>query len=440
VTDQKQAETSPPAPRVNSEILKSLKAGNFEKEIPDLRLRIIHTPQDAHACYLLALAQGGLPDHHAERFWLQRALVLSPTSAHIQTAFGVSMLQTRDIVAAHAAFDQTLTHNPNFAAARYQRAVIELEAMHFSRGWSDYEWRFSYPPGPGVWRDFPSPVWDGKSALNGKLLVWAEQNISMQILFASILPELDLPAGLVIECAAPLVPIFQRKLPHTEVIATAVPADPRLSQSDIAAHIPIGRLCGLRRQNLAAFNKNRVGYLAADSERSIDLMVDLTKPEHRTVGLFWRDDGRYKVRLSLTDLRPLLENAGVTWINLNGNRTAPEIEAFEKQSGIRIRSDHGIDTSVDLDGFAALITVCDLVVAVDSPAAHLAGALGRPVWTLLPNRAKAHWYWFSGHLIQPSPYARWYPSMRLVWKQEDESSQAYFDGIGELLRRAIEAG
>jgi len=439
VTDQKQAETSPTAPRVNSQILKSLQAGNFAEEISDLRLRMIHTPQDADVCHLLALAQGGLSNRHAERVWLQRALILFPTSAHFRTLFGVSMLEARDVEAAHAAFEQTLIHSPNFAAARYRRALIELEAMHFARGWSDYEWRFSYPLAPSVWRDFPSPVWDGKSALDGKLLVWAEQAISAQILFASVLPELDLPAGLVIECAAPLVPIFQRALPHTEVIATAVPINPRLSASDIAAQIPIGRLCGLRRQSRAAFNQ-KVGYLAANPERAIDLMLDLTKPEHRTVGLFWRDGGRNKVGLSLTDFRPLLENAGVTWINLNGDGAAPEIEAFEKQSVSRIRSDHAIDTSVDLDGLAALISVCDLVVAVDSPAAHLAGALGRPVWTLLPSRTKAHWCWFSGHRIQPPQYSRWYPSMRLVWKQEGESRRTYFDGVGDLLRRAIEAG
>ncbi|MDA1309000.1 MAG: hypothetical protein O2985_05270 [Proteobacteria bacterium] len=439
MTDHMQADASPSAQRAHSEILKSLQAGNFEKEIPDLRLRMIQTPQDAGACQLLALAQGGLSDRHAERVWLRRALVLFPTSAHIRTLFGVSMLQARDIGAAHASFDQTLIHSPNFAAARYYRALIELEAMHFSRGWSDYEWRFSYPPAPGVWRDFPSPVWDGKSALDGKLLVWAEQSIATQILFASVLPELDLPDGLVIECAAPLTPIFQRALPHTEVVATATPADPRLSASDIAAHIPIGRLCGLRRQSRASFNQ-KVGYLAADSERAIDLMLDLTKPEHRTVGLFWRGAGRNEVGLSLTDLRPLLENAGVTWINLNGDGAVAEIEAFEKQSGIRIRSDHAIDTSADLDGLAALISVCDLIVAVDSPAAHLAGALGRPVWTLLANRTQAHWCWFSGHRLIPPKYSRWYPSMRLAWKLEDESHSAYFDRIGELLRRAIAAG
>jgi hypothetical protein len=438
VEDQQQTETSPPARRADSEIFKSLKAGNFEKEIAGLRLQIIHTPQDTYACYFLALAHAGLSDQHPERVWLRRALALSPTHAHIQTSFGVSMLRARDIEAAHAAFDQTLAHSPNFAPARYNRALIELEAMHFSRGWSDYEWRFSYPPAPGIWRNFSSPVWDGKSALDGKLLVWGEQSISTQILFSSVLPELDMPPGLVIECAPPLVSIFQRALPHTEVIATAEPANSRLSERDIAAHIPLGRLCGLRRQSRDAFNQN-ARYLAADSDRALDLMLDLTKPDHRTVGLFWRTEGRKQVGTLLTDLRPLLENAGVTWVNLNGDRGAPEIEAFEKQSGIQIRSDHGIDTSVDLDGLAALISACDLVVAVDSHAAHLAGALGRPVWTLLPNRNKAHWCWFSCHRIHPPRYTRWYPSMRLVWKQEGESRQAYFDGIGELLRRTIKA-
>jgi lipoprotein NlpI len=115
-------------------------------------------PEDFKACYLASMAFAGLSNREMERSWLERALVIAPKNAHIQTSLGISRLRDGDAEAAHAAFDKAVQRSRNFAPARYNRALIELEAMHFARGWSDYEWRFSYPSAPGVWREFPSPV------------------------------------------------------------------------------------------------------------------------------------------------------------------------------------------------------------------------------------------------------------------------------------------
>ncbi|MDE0811595.1 MAG: hypothetical protein OSB69_20085, partial [Alphaproteobacteria bacterium] len=379
-----------------------------------MRTRILLTPEDFHACYLASLAFAGLSNREAERSWLERALVIAPKNTHIETSLGISRLRDGDTNAAHAAFDKAIRHSWNFAPARYNRALIELEAMHFARGWSDYEWRFSYPSAPGVWREFPSPVWDGTSPLDGKLLVWAEQSISTQILFSSVLWELDLPGGLIIETAAELIPLLERAMPDVEIVPVATPANPRLFQDDIAAQIPLGRLCGLKRQSLEAFKNGKQNFLYAEAERSIDLMLDLAKPEKFTIGLAWREGGVNGVSLPLAQLENLLRVPNITWVSLEDDQALAEIGAFEAKTGIHIVNDHGVDTACDLDGLAALVLACDLVLSVDKPAAHLAGALGQSVWTLLPDRRMARWYWFSGHLPRPIKLARWYPSMRLV--------------------------
>lgn len=419
--------------------MKRLQAGHAAEEISGLRRRIVDSPVDFTACYLISLASGSLGNHQAERVWIERSLILVPEHAHVHTSHGIAQLRDQDIEGAHAAFDRAIKFNRNFSAARYNRALIELEAMHFSRGWADYEWRFSYPAAPGVWREFPSPTWDGVSPLEGKLLVWAEQSTSSQIMFASVLRELDLPNGLIVEAEAGLVPLLRRSLPEAEVVAVANPPNPRLFGDDIAAQIPMGRLCGLRRRSLRDFQKNKPGFLTADAERTIDFMLDLAKPEQRTIGLAWRQSSTAQGLMSLAKLEPALRAPNVTWVSLEGNYAEAEIRNFKEATGIQIESGHDLVDSNDLDGLAALIAACDLVLPVDNTVAHLAGSLGRAVWTLLPDRHAARWYWFSQHQARPRKISRWYPSMRLIWKMDNESDNKYVARIGDLITRAIAA-
>ena len=267
--------------------------------------------------------------------------------------------------------------------------------------------------------------------------MWAEQSISIQILFSSVLWELDLPGGLIIETAAELIPLFERAMPDVEIVPVATPANPRLFQDDIAAQIPLGRLCGLKRQSLDTFKNGKQNFLDADAERSIDLMLDLAKPEKFTIGLAWRGAGDNGVSIPLARLENLLRVPNITWVSLEDDQALAEIGAFEANTGIHIVNDHGVDTACDLDGLAALVLACDLVLSVDKPTAHLAGALGQSVWTLLPDRRMARWYWFSQHLPRPVKLARWYPSMRLVWRLGDERVSAYFLRLAELVDRAV---
>ncbi len=425
--------------RPNEAILRNLQAGRFGEELPGLRRRLVSSPDDHGASYLYALASAGTGGREAERRWMTRALVLAPDHAHIRTSLGVARLRDGDIDGALADFDRTLKTNPNFAAARYNRAIIHLEATRFARGWADYEWRFSYPAAPGEWRDFPSPVWDGVSPIDGKLLVWVEQSISAQILFASVYTEFEAPGGLIVEADSALVPLLRRVLPKAEVIAASTPPDARLHADDIAAQIPMGRLCGLKRRSIADFRKAKRSFLIADGDRALDLMLDLVKPEKHTIGLAWRSQTKGGARLTLDFLEPVLKVPDITWVSLEDESAVPEIRAFEERTGIKITTDHEIDVEADLDGLAALITACDLTIAVDKPVAHLAGALGRSVWTLLPNRHEARWYWFSGHHPRPIKFSRWYPAMRLVWRINEESPRAYVSRLANLVAGAAHA-
>lgn len=423
--------------RPDQEILKSLKSGGAAAEFTGLQRRLVEMPADSQGWYLLSLAASGLDDRSGERLWIERALTVEPTSAHILTSLGIAKLQDQNIYGSYRAFSTAIQHRPNFAPARYNRALIDLKTMHFARGWLDYEWRFAYPAAPGTPRDFPSRSWDGVSPIDGKLLVWAEQSISTQIMFSSVLSEVNLPGGQIMEVAEQLVPLFQSALPNTEMVAASSPPSPRLFDGDIAAQISMGRLCGLKRRSIDDFKNGTQNYFAVDAERSIDIILNIAKPEHHTIGLAWRNNSAAQGGLSLESLEPILRVPNVIWVNLEGKQAVPEIQEFEKKTGIKMTTEHCIDTSGDLDGLAALITSCDLVLAVDNIAAHLAGALGRSVWTILRDRRKARWYWFGGDHPRPVQFARWYSSMRLIWKRDEETPDSFYKRIGGLVNGAI---
>ena len=436
MTEQAAAEFSAVNHRPNAAILRSLQAGRAAEELPYLKRRILAAPEDSNASYLFALASAAIGDGETERAWMGHARVLAPRNAQIQTSLGMARLRDRDVEGAHEAFSKAIEYSPNYAAARYQRSILDLEVMRWEQGWTDYEWRFTYPAAPGVWRDFPSPVWDGRSEIDGKLLVWAEQSTSAQIFFCSVLDEINLPGRLVVEVDPGLATLFQRSFPDAEIVIAETQPNPRFSEGDIAAQIPMGRLCGMNRRSILDFRKGKPRFLSADPDLAVDIMLDIAKPEKRTIGLAWRSQSRNGPELTLQRLTPLLTLPDITWVSLEGREARAEVEAFEQATGIRLATHPDVDEATDYDGLAALVAACDLIITPDKPVAHIAGGMGRSVWTLLPERFSARWYWFSGHRTRPPKFARWYPSMRLLWRGDAEAMDDYIARTADLVTRA----
>ncbi len=135
------------------------------------------------------------------------------------------------------------------------------------------------------------------------------------------------------------------------------------------------------------------------------------------IGISWRSTnpkiGKHKTA-KLEDFLPILSQPGLGFINLQYGDTAEEIGAIA-ESGFQVRHIEEIDNTNDIDGLAALIEACDAVVTVSNTTAHLAGALGKPVWVLIPHGDVRIWYWFND---RDCP---WYPGARIVRKQPNQS-------------------
>jgi len=199
--------------------------------------------------------------------------------------------------------------------------------------------------------------------------------------------------------------------------------------------LPIGSLPGVFRTSRAAFEPARA-YLRADASKASRWRERLAALAPGTkIGIAWRG-GLYKTgralrSLTLDQLLPLLRMQGVHWINLQHRDDGAERERMRREYGVELTT--WPEALKELDETAALVSELDLVVAVCSSIVHLAGALGRPVWTLTPA-APAWRYFLAGDSLP------WYPAVRLFRQRAAGDWSPVIEDIAAALRAGQPAG
>jgi tetratricopeptide (TPR) repeat protein len=336
----------------------------------------------------------------------ERALALMPDDMEALTVQGDALVDLERFDQALSAFDRIIALDPGTASANWNKSLVCLGLGRFGEGWPLYEYRWAGAPGL-VPRDYPLPRWRGER-LDGTLLVWGEQGLGDEILHASMIPELMQRAGpLTLELEPRLVSLFARSFPEVRV----VPMDLENAAGLGVAHTPIASLGGYFRPNWEAFPKRDRGYLLADEVRTQALRKRLD--DGRTViGLSWVSKapiGGAQKSARLADFEPLLRLQNCRFVDLQYGDTSAERDAVERELGIRVERLADIDNTNDLDGLASLMCACDAVVTVSNTTAHLAGALGRPTWVMVPHGQARIWYWFRDRDESP-----WYPRVRVL--------------------------
>lgn len=281
---------------------------------------------------------------------------------------------------------------------------------NFGTAWEEYEARWEYDAAP---REFPQPVWDGSPLDENSLLIFAEQGVGDEIMFASCVAEMVARTGkCCIECDARLVKLFSRSFPLAKVVARpknkSLPVDPATLECDW--QIAMGSLPRFIRRSEADFPRHR-RYLVADASQVDNWRARLAAlGTGLKVGISWRGGHKPHVQqrrsISLDQWRPVLQTPGVQFVNLQYGDCAAELSAFEKKSGIRVHTWPDVDPLSDLDGFSAQISALDLVISVDNSTVHFAGAVGTPVWGLL--HFSPNWRW-----MLEREDSIWYSSLRL---------------------------
>ncbi len=362
-----------------------------------------------------ALKELGRPEDALAAY--SRALVLQPTDAEAHNNRGTVLVELLRMEEALESFDRALALKPAYPAAHWNKALVKLLTGDYAEGWRLYEWRWKgFLPGP--FRDYGRPVWLGKEPAAGKtLLVHAEQGYGDSIQFCRYLPLVEkMGAKVVLEAPPSLLPLLSTLAGNI----TLVPTGASLPAFDL--HCPMLSLpliLGTTLETIPA----EIPYLSVDAGRRDAWRQRLGPKTALRVGLAWsgwlenRNDRKRSIPVET--LAPLLELPFEFHSLQKEYRPAdgPWLAEF------RIRDHH--DELGDFSETAALLLEMDLVLSVDTSVVHLAGALGRPVWVLLPF--VPDFRWMLGRSDSP-----WYPTAVLFRQGAPGDWKAV---AGEVARR-----
>jgi tetratricopeptide (TPR) repeat protein len=330
-----------------------------------------------------------------------RALAIRPGSAEALNNRAVALVglsRLEEALASHAA---AVAARPDFAEAHWNEALCRLALGDYATGWEKYEWRWRCKFMAKAKRDFVEPLWLGKEDLSGKtVFLHAEQGLGDTLQFCRYAPAVAAKGATVtLGVPAPLISLL-RTLPGVERVVSEY--DPSWN---FDFHCPLMSLplaFATRVETIPA----PVPYLWANPFRVAAWRERLAKLDGIKVGLVWAGSGKVRVvdlRLTrLEQMRLLGAVDGVSLVSLQ--KGEPASQTRPPPPGLAIHD--WTDELADFADTAALIEALDLVISVDTAVAHLAGALGKPVWVLLHN--SPDWRWLLEREDTP-----WYPTMRL---------------------------
>lgn len=330
-----------------------------------------------------------------------------------------------------ADYDAALTLRPGFPPAVANRGLTLLILGRLAEAWPHYRSRIKALPGaPDLSAGKP---WDGSRLAGKRVLVWLEYGLGDEILFANLLPELiEVVAHCTIVCSPRLCTLFARSFPR----AAVVPMGAEVAD-DFDVRLPLTDVAQWLRPGLSSFPQHD-GYLAPDRTLVEELRGRYLKDgATRLVGLSWRSasgpTGRFK-SMDLTAWENLLTLPGAAFVSLQYGDCDDDIARARATTGREVIQDRSIESSGDMDRFAAQVAAMDLVISVSNTTVHVAGGLGRPVWILVPKGPGAHWYWFLNRADSP-----WYPSARLFRQERPGAWEKPLEDIAGALGAWLES-
>jgi tetratricopeptide (TPR) repeat protein len=443
--------------------------GQFDAALASADHALSLQPDRPEVLTTRGLALAALGRYEAALESHEQALALRPDYLQALNNAGVALDALDRTDEALARFDAALTLDPGFAEAEYNSALALLRAGRWLEGWRRHEarWRRKGEPGP----TYPDEtLWLGGAdaqALEGlTVLLHAEQGLGDTLQFCRYGPAVKaLGARVILEVQPPLktllaglkgvdqiigvgepVPPFDRHTPLLSLpLALSPPPPPahpresgdpglsrlagseqvpRSSQPRPASKVWLPAFAGMSGGNLFP----QPPYLVADLSRAAVWRTHLPPPEGPRIGLVWsgnaahgNDHNRSLPAEALTPLIAAAQKSGAQMISLQKEVRAVDVGWLERTPDVlRVEAE-----LTDFAETAALIATCDLVISVDTSVAHLAGALGRPLWLLLPK--PCDWRWMSNRDDTP-----WYPGARL-FRQAEPGDWA------EVLDRAAQA-
>ncbi|MBI3773666.1 MAG: tetratricopeptide repeat protein [Gammaproteobacteria bacterium] len=372
--------------------------------VHDFRRAVSIDPDYVEAHYNLGNALKEMRCFEEAKAAFDKAIALNPRFTDAYYSRGVLLSEQQKFEEALSSFNQVVSIQPDHARAHYNIGILNLLLGKFTEGWPEYEWRWKTEPLKSHIRQFKQALWLGEQSLVGKtILVHTEQGMGDVIQFSRYLPMLTAMGAKVVLAAPPALASLMQTLPAEVEVVTQWD---QLPEFDL--HCPILSLPLALKTTLDTIPAH-VPYLSADSQKIIKWDERLGVKRMPRVGLVWSGSATHandrNRSIALRALEPLLR-LKIEYHSLQ-KEVRPEDQLVMAQFP-QLQS-HA-DELHDFSDTAALISVLDLVIAVDTSVAHLAGALGKPVWILLPQVPDFRWLLARNNSL-------WYPTARLFRQQ-----------------------
>ncbi len=385
-------------------------------------------PESADALSNRGLALLGLLQPREAVANYRHGLDLHPDSTTLLSNLGISLMAVNLHAEGIECFRRVIEVSPDHLDANWNLALSLLVTGDFENGWPQYEWRWKRVEMAPHLRQFLVPLWTGAEEIAGRrILLHFEQGFGDTFQFLRYIRPLAARGAVVLLVVPDHVRrLAQASFPEVPMFGIGEP----LPSFDL--HCPLLSLPRAFGTTLETIPCSNESYLRAPPE-NLEVWRRRFKPTaNLRVGLVWSGNPSHKHdrtrSFSLETLRPLLDLPGAEYYGLQKDVRPHDAECIASLPALKMLGGEFADFS----DTAATIAQLDLVISVDTSVAHLAGAIGKPVWILLPY--SADWRWLTGRESSP-----WYPSARLFRARETEEPDKLVGQVRTALASMIKA-
>lgn len=348
----------------------------------------------------------------------ERAVALDPADAGAYHNLTVVHYRRLDIDASIDCARQAIALDPSLPSAHFALAEALLLRGEWEQGWEEYEWRFRIPGTPPPLANPAAPQWDGAALPDGALLLIADQGFGDALQFCRYIPwAVQRCARVAVACSPELAALFRSAFPRASVVSRWEDAPPYQAWCPLSG---LPRLHGTRPDTVPV----AAAYLHADPQRVSEwrARLDGLLPRgFRRVGIAWAGRPTHNNDANRsTGFATFAALGNLPGLALVGLQKGEPLEQIGSYFGMAPFLNLGPELT-DFADTAALLECLDLAIVVDTAVGHLAAALGRPAWILLPYAPD--WRWLLGRADSP-----WYPSARLF---RQSAPQDWASAVGE---------
>ena len=411
-------------------ILRSLtlaKLRRFDDALTAADAAIALAPKNAEAHLARGMALSRLGRDHETQKVLELAERLGASGASLHQTRAVALSNVGRHEEALVAYDRAIAEDPDDVSSRYYRSFILLAWGDYEEGWVEHEWRLKRPefPRPELFK--VAPMWTGGDVKGKKVLLYSEQGAGDTIQFVRYAPLVAARGARVsMVVHESLRRLFAANFPDMDV------SDAIGMRTGFDRQAPLMSLAHIMATSTEESIPHDVPYLAADPERVAKWGARLGR-EGFKVGISWKGNSEYPADRSrsipLSHFAPLASVPGVRLISVQALYGLDQLRNLPAGMAVETLGEELVNNPDGFREMAAVMANLDLMILSDSGPAHLAGALGRPVWVALCWQPD--WRWLIDRSDSP-----WYPTMRLFRQATAGDWAGVFETIAAELAQA----